>query len=176
MDAGAPRRARPDPLPRIAGAEDVLAPAVQARLIPAMQEAIAAARQARAPYGAILLDAVSGETVYRARNTRLASGDPTAHAEMNALRGAALDGIDLTRTVLVTSAEPCSMCGSAAVLVRVAGIIFGTSISTLIRCGWSLIDLPVAEVVARSFLPGLPVVGGVLAAETDPLYAAGPPV
>ncbi len=176
MDTGCTRRALPVHLPSIAGAEDVLAPAVQARLIPAMQEAIAEARQARVPYGAVVLDAVSGQTVFRARNTRLASGDPTAHAEMNALRGAALDGIDLTRTVLVASAEPCSMCGSAAVLARVAGIIFGTPITTLIRCGWSQIDLPVAEVVARSFLPGLPVVGGVLVEETDQLYTTGPPV
>ncbi len=151
-----------------------LTPAVQERLAAAMREAIAEARQARFAFGAVLLDSASGETVYRARNTG-ESGDPTAHAEVNVLRGAGLAGLALRDTVLVTTAESCPMCAAAEVWARVAGVVFGTSIAALIRYGWAQIDLPQAAIVARSTFWSMPIVGGYLVAETDPLYAGGPP-
>jgi tRNA(Arg) A34 adenosine deaminase TadA len=151
-----------------------LSPAVQERLPAAMREAIAEARQARFAFGAVLLDRDSGEPVFRAHNTS-EGGDPTAHGEVNALRGAGLAGLDLTRTVLVSTAEPCPMCGAAAVWARVAGVVYGTSIATLIRFGWGQIDLPLLDVVSRSTFWTMPIVGGYLTAETDPLYAGGPP-
>ena len=57
-----------------------------------------------------------------------------------------------------------------------AGVAFGTSIGTLIRFGWDQIDIPQWEVAARATFDRMPVVGGVLVEETDPLYAAGLPV
>jgi tRNA(adenine34) deaminase len=151
-----------------------LTPAVQERLPAAMREAIAEARQARYAFGAVLMDRDSGETVFRAHNTS-EGGDPTAHGEVNALRGAGLAGLDLTQTVLVSTAEPCPMCGAAAVWARVAGVVYGTTIATLIRFGWGQIDLPLLDVVPRSTFWTMPIVGGYLTAETDPLYAPGPP-
>jgi tRNA(Arg) A34 adenosine deaminase TadA len=147
---------------------------VAARLDAAMREAIVEARQAYYAFGAVLLDAATGQTVYGAHNTT-PTGDPTAHGEMNALRGAGLAGIDLMRTVLFTTAEPCPMCAAAAVWAQVPAIVFGTSITTLLESGWTQLEPSAATVVSYSpFGPPL-IVGGVLRQETDPLYAAGQP-
>jgi tRNA(adenine34) deaminase len=164
----------PPGLPRVATAQTDLSPAVAARLPAAMREAIAQARLARYAFGAVLLDAGTGQTVYRAHNIS-ENGDPTAHGEVTAMRGAGMAGIDLTRTVLVTTAEPCPMCAAASVWAQVAGIVFGTSIAALIRFGWSQLDLASGVVVGYSPFGVPPVVGSVLVEETDPLYAAGPP-
>ena len=161
------------PFGRVSG-QAALPPAVRGRLQAAMREAIAEAQGLDYPFGAVLLDAGSGQTVYRAHNT-LDSGDPSAFAEVNALRGAAQAGIDLRRTVLVSTADPGPLGGSVAAWAGVAGIVFGTTVEALVRWAWPEIAIPVAEVVAHSPNPGIPVVGGFLAGETDRLYAAGPP-
>ncbi|MGH2583990.1 MAG: hypothetical protein ACRDJE_03680 [Dehalococcoidia bacterium] len=158
----------------VGGADDLPAP-VRARLPDAMREAIAEAQQAALwPYGAVLVDVDTGATVHTARNA-LESGDPTLYAEVHALRGAALAGIDLRRTILVSTADPGPLAGSVAVWARVAGMVFGTSMATLLSLGWPEINIPVREVVAASPFPPVPVVGGVLAEETDRLYSGGPP-
>jgi Cytidine and deoxycytidylate deaminase zinc-binding region len=95
-----------------AGDSASLPSAVEAVLEPAMREAIAQARLARYQFGAALIDVETGATLFRAHNTTQ-DGDPSAHAEVNAMRGAGLAGIELSRTVLVTSAESCPMCASA---------------------------------------------------------------
>jgi tRNA(adenine34) deaminase len=79
------------------------------------------------PIGAVVASP-SGEILASARNARELLGDPTAHAEIVALRSAAsalglgwrLDGCTLAVTV-----EPCTMCAGAAVLARVSRIVFG---------------------------------------------------
>src|SRR5689334_19917659 len=72
-----------EPRPALAMMGDGVPAAVRARLEDAMREAIAQARMAeRFLFGAVLLDAESGETVHRAHNT-LVTGDPTAHAEID---------------------------------------------------------------------------------------------
>ncbi len=78
------------------------------------------------PIGAVVVDA-QGHELARACNAREALGDPTAHAEILALRGAAavvgswrLDGCTLVATV-----EPCTMCAGAIVLSRVSRVVFG---------------------------------------------------
>jgi tRNA(adenine34) deaminase len=96
---------------------------------PAMREALAEGRAALAtddvPIGAVVLDA-SGAVVGRGRNRREAEADPTAHAEVVALREAAaargewrLDGC-----TLVVTLEPCTMCAGAIVLSRVDRLVF----------------------------------------------------
>lgn len=154
--------------------KQALPPAVQARLADAMREAIAEARQAYYPFGAVLLDTTTGETVFRAYNAT-SSGDPSAHAEIAALRGAGLAGIDLTRTVLITSAESCPMCASGAVWAGVAGVAYGTSIPALVRFGYQQIEIRQQYVVDRSDFNTMPILGGVLSDETDLLYSGGPP-
>lgn len=156
-----------------AGEETLPAP-VLASLPRAMREAVAEARQAVYAFGAVLLDVETGATVFRAHNTTT-DGDPSAHAEVNVIRGAGLSGLDLRRTVLVTSAESCPMCAACAVWAGLAGVAYGTSIESLIRFGWKQIAIPQREVVARADFNRMPIVGPLFTEETDPLYAAGPP-
>ncbi len=91
----------------------------------ALTEARAAGEHGDVPIGAVVV--VNGEIVARAHNERELRGDPTAHAEMLALRAAAeatgssrLDG-----ATLVTTLEPCPMCAGAALLARVDRVVFG---------------------------------------------------
>ena len=78
------------------------------------------------PVGAVVLSA-SGEVIASAHNEREASHDPTAHAEVVALRraGAALGSWQLAGCTLVVTLEPCTMCAGAAVLARVSRLVFG---------------------------------------------------
>ncbi len=78
------------------------------------------------PIGAIVLSA-NGEVIARARNEREATGDPTAHAEVLALRAAAaqLGEWRLTDCTLVVTLEPCPMCAGAAAMARVGRVVFG---------------------------------------------------
>lgn len=95
-----------------------------------MAEAIAEARLAPShgdvPIGAVVLDA-SGAVVARAHNEREVRGDPTAHAEVLALRRAAdaRGSWRLEDCTLVVTLEPCTMCAGALVLSRVRRLVFG---------------------------------------------------
>lgn len=79
------------------------------------------------PVGALVIDA-DGRELAAAANAREATGDPTAHAEILALREAARHHGDRWRLggcTLVVTLEPCTMCAGAAVLARVDRIVFG---------------------------------------------------
>jgi tRNA(adenine34) deaminase len=79
------------------------------------------------PVGALVI-APDGRELAAAANAREALGDPTAHAEVLALRAAAAahgDGWRLEGCTLVVTLEPCTMCAGAAVLARVGEIVFG---------------------------------------------------
>ncbi|MGI8434123.1 MAG: nucleoside deaminase [Nocardioidaceae bacterium] len=95
-----------------------------------MQEALAYAREAGehgdVPVGAVVLDP-SGQPIAGGRNQREHDGDPTAHAEVVALRAAALErgSWRLDGCTLVVTLEPCTMCAGALVLARVARLVFG---------------------------------------------------
>jgi tRNA(adenine34) deaminase len=96
-----------------------------------MRLALDEARQALAtddvPIGAVVLGG-DGAVLSRGRNAREAVGDPTAHAEILALRAAAAvvgDGWRLDGCTLVVTLEPCTMCAGAAVLARVASVVYG---------------------------------------------------
>lgn len=96
----------------------------------AMRLALAEAERAGAsgeiPIGAIVLDR-HGTVIASAANAREATHDPTAHAEVLALRaaGIALGDWHLEGCTLVVTLEPCPMCAGAAVLARVARVVFG---------------------------------------------------
>lgn len=80
------------------------------------------------PIGAAVTDP-DGRLLATACNAREALGDPTAHAEILALRAAAAalgDGWRLERCTLAVTVEPCTMCAGAAVLARVGRIVFGS--------------------------------------------------
>ena len=97
--------------------------------VPAMREALDEARAALAtddvPIGAVVLDP-SGAVIGRGRNRREADADPTAHAEVVALREAAVARGEwrLTGCTLVVTLEPCTMCAGAIVLSRVDRLVF----------------------------------------------------
>lgn len=139
---------------------------------PAMRLALAEARAALdtddVPVGAVVLSE-AGDVLGRGRNVREAAHDPTGHAEVVALREAArargewrLDGC-----TLVVTLEPCTMCAGAAVLARVARVVFAAHDDKAGAVG-SLWD-----VVRDRRLNHRPeVVAGVLAAESTGLLDA----
>ncbi len=96
-----------------------------------MQLALEAARDAAArgetPVGAVLFDPASGEIVAVAGNGPIGAHDPTAHAEILALReGAAKRGnYRLTGLTLVVTLEPCAMCAGAISMARIGRLVFG---------------------------------------------------
>ena len=93
----------------------------------ALEEAQAAGARGEAPIGAVVVDPGTGEVVARAGNSPIALSDPTAHAEILALREAAraignyrLAGLDLYVTL-----EPCAMCAGAISHARIRRLVFG---------------------------------------------------
>ena len=91
----------------------------------AFREAERAAEHDDVPIGCVI--AHDGEVVAAAGNEREVRGDPTAHAEVLALREAsrALGGWRLTGTAMYVTLEPCAMCAGAIVLARVPRVVFG---------------------------------------------------
>jgi tRNA(adenine34) deaminase len=96
-----------------------------------MAEALVEARRARdageVPIGAIV--ALGGEIVGRGFNHPIGAGDPTAHAEIVAIRDAArrLDNYRLTGSTLCVTIEPCLMCVGAIVHARVGTLVYGAA-------------------------------------------------
>ncbi|MCB0913145.1 MAG: nucleoside deaminase [Propionibacteriaceae bacterium] len=92
----------------------------------ALAEAALAPAHGDVPIGAVVLDP-SGTELTRAHNERELTGDPTAHAEVLALRRAAdrLGSWRLEDCTLVVTLEPCTMCAGALVLARVRRLVFG---------------------------------------------------
>jgi tRNA(adenine34) deaminase len=96
-----------------------------------MHQAIAEARQALAegevPIGAVVIHEPSGQVIGRGHNRRHNDHDPTAHAEMIALRQAAgaLKSWRLLDCVMVVTLEPCAMCAGALVNARVPKLVYG---------------------------------------------------
>lgn len=105
----------------------------------ALAEAVRAGGRGEVPVGAVVLgprrpsgargtgSAGPGQVLAAAGNDREASADPTAHAEVLALRAAAAQTRDwrLTGCTLVVTLEPCTMCAGAAVLARVDRVVYG---------------------------------------------------
>ncbi len=104
---------------------------IVAAMTAALDEAKGALSDGEAPYGAVIID-TEGQIVARARDTVEGNGDPTRHAEVDAVRLAIVkDGPDLSGYILVCTGEPCSMCSSAAWWSGIRGIVFGVSMVEL---------------------------------------------
>jgi len=95
----------------------------------ALKEAEAAARRGEVPVGAVLVDSRSGEVLARTGNRVEELGDPTAHAEMLAIRaGAQALGLKrLTDADLYVTLEPCAMCAAAISFARLRRLYFGAA-------------------------------------------------
>ena len=94
----------------------------------ALDEARQAAREDEVPVGAVLV-AADGRLLARAHNRPVALHDPTAHAEILALRqaGRGLGNYRLGGCVLVVTLEPCAMCAAACIHARLAGVVYGAA-------------------------------------------------
>ena len=134
-----------------------------------MQAALDEAREATStgdvPVGAVVVGP-GGAGVGRGRNTREATGDPTAHAEVLALRdaAAALGRWRLDDCTLVVTLEPCLMCAGATVLARVPRLVLGAWDPKAGACGsqWDVVR-------DRRLNHRVEVVGGVREAECGEL-------
>jgi len=130
----------------------------------ALSQAEVAAEQGEVPVGCVV--ARRGELLAAAANARQTSGDPTAHAEVLALREAALRIGDwrLEGCRLYVTLEPCTMCAGALILARIERLIYGAPDPKAGACG------SVLDVLSH---PGLNhrvvVTTGVLAAESGEL-------
>ncbi len=94
----------------------------------ALDQATLAAHDGEVPVGAVVV-APDGAVIGRGRNAPLQANDPTAHAEIQALRQAAqtLGNYRLTGCVLLATLEPCLMCAGALVHARVKGLVYGAA-------------------------------------------------
>jgi tRNA(adenine34) deaminase len=126
----------------------------------ALRMAREAASAGEVPVGAVV--ARGGEIVAAARNRREELRDPTAHAELLALReaAAALGDWRLSDCTLYVTLEPCPMCAGAAAMARVSLIVFGAWEEKTGCCG-SAYDIPGDAVFGSS----IPCVGGVMEEE-----------
>jgi tRNA(adenine34) deaminase len=130
----------------------------------ALEQAYLAKARGEIPVGAVL--ARGDEIVSSGANCPISSNDPTAHAEVEALRaaGRALGSYRLTDTTLYVTLEPCVMCASAIVHARVRRVVFGA---------WDPRAGGVGSLIDVLALPGLnhhdDAVGGVLAEECGAL-------
>lgn len=101
----------------------------------ALDLAAEAGEKGEVPVGAVVVR--SGEVIGRAANAREATGDPTAHAEVLALREASLAAGSwrLDGAVMYVTLEPCPMCAGALVVARVRGLVFGAADPKAGACG-----------------------------------------
>ena len=95
----------------------------------ALAEAQAAADAGEAPIGAVVVDPATGAVIARAHNAPIGRHDPTAHAEILALRQAAekLGNYRLTGLTLAVTLEPCAMCAGAISHARIGRLVFGAA-------------------------------------------------
>jgi len=133
----------------------------------AMREAELASEHGDVPIGAVL--ARAGEVIATGRNERELRQDPTAHAEILALREAAqaLGSWRVLETTLYVTLEPCAMCAGAIVLARVPRVVYGASDPKAGACG------SVLDVLSEPRLNHRPEVrGGLLGEECGALLSA----
>ena len=133
----------------------------------ALEEARWAAAAGEVPVGAVVV--LDGEVVGRGHNRPVAAADPTAHAELEALRAAGrrVGNYRLTGATLYVTVEPCLMCAGACVHARLAEVVFGAldaKAGAIVSCA-RILDAPAWNHRER-------VVGGVLAAEAGELMQA----
>ena len=110
-------------------------------MVEALKEAEIAASEGEVPVGAVIVR--DGEIIARAHNMTEQTKDPTAHAEMLAIRQASqrLGGWRLPGCHMYVTAEPCSMCAGAIVWARIEKLVIGTMDPKAGACG-SVFNIP----------------------------------
>lgn len=135
----------------------------------AIEKAREGLRKGQAPFGACVVK--DGETVSCAHNTVWADMDPTAHAEVNAIREACrgLDTIDLSGCSIYTTTEPCPMCFAAIHWAKLDKVFYGASIEDAKEAGFSELTIS-AESMGSMGGSGVEVEGGVMEADCRALF------
>jgi len=126
------------------------------------------------PFFAFIVDKNSGEILCQGVNNH--NQLPIYHGEMRAIDDCAkkIPHLDWSQTVLYSTAEPCAMCEGAVIWLGISKVVYGTSIAYLTKQGWPQIQITANEVVKKSPSYHGEVIGGVLAQETDKLFAEHP--
>ncbi|WLD10068.1 nucleoside deaminase [Planctellipticum variicoloris] len=142
-------------------------------LMVAMRRALAVARLGMAsgqtPFGSVILQ--NGRVLAEAHNTVWRDTDPTAHAEINAIRLAARVSrkIDLSGAILLSTCEPCPMCLSAIHWARIDRVVFGATIDDAAAAGFHELRVGARELAELGRSP-LVVQGPVLVDECRTLF------
>lgn len=114
-----------------------------------MKQAIAITREGIAhgnsPFGAVVVK--DGRIIASTHNTVWNDTDPTAHAEVNAIRSAArtISNIDLSGTVMYTTCEPCPMCLSAIHWAKIDRVVYGATIADAASAGFNELHVDAAK-------------------------------
>lgn len=121
-------------------------------------------------FGAVIVK--NGMVLAQAHDTEASESDPTAHAEMNAIRRAAQKiGRDLRGCIIISTHEPCPMCSAAIVWAGISRVVYGMSIRDAVKAGRRRIDIGCVEIIQRA-AANIEVIGGVLKEECSMLYSS----
>lgn len=131
--------------------------------------ALSEAKKGDSPYGAVIVK--DNEVVAKGYNTVRRDSDPSAHAEMNAIRSLTtkIQNPSLEGYTIYATGEPCPMCATACVWTGLAEIIIGASIEDLILVNQSQVRMSCEEIIAKSF-KNIKVTKGVLREECLQLF------
>ncbi len=134
-----------------------------------MRLAIEEAKKGDYPYGAVIVK--NGEVIAKGHNTTIRSNDPTAHAEINAIRDATakIKKSSLEGCTLYATCEPCSMCVSACIWAGISTIVFGVSIKDILDVTEKQVNVSCEDIISKGFVD-IKVVKGVLREECMKLY------
>src|SRR5262245_61234567 len=135
----------------------------------AIEEAQAGIAKGQSPFGAAVVR--GKELIVAAHNVVWLTTDPTAHAEVNAIRLAAqkLETIDLSKCEMFTTTEPCPMCLAAIHWAKFKRVVFGAAIADAAKAGFTELHIP-AKKIAIEGGSTLIVEDGLLVSECRDLF------
>jgi len=134
----------------------------------AIREAETSLREGNHGFGAVIVK--NNETISLAHDLDETGSDPTAHAELLAIRKASLRiGKDLSGCFLISTHEPCPMCAGAIIWSRIEGIAYGFGISDAMAQGRDRIDVACEEIFGRSMV-NIKIQKGILKEACSVLY------
>lgn len=131
-----------------------------------MRQAIKVAMEAKTPYGCVILNKVTGETISAANQTK--TKGKTAHAELEAIRMMHDLGWEGSDVVLYSTGEPCPMCMGAVIWCGINEVVYGLSIGKIVKYHNQMM-LESVEVSDSSWRDTL-IIGGVLQGECIDLF------
>ncbi|MBN2251549.1 MAG: nucleoside deaminase [Candidatus Altiarchaeota archaeon] len=135
----------------------------------ALDKAANGIKKGQAPFGACI--AKAGKVISVEHNTVLADKDPTAHAEINAIRKAAkkLSSIDLSGCTIYSTCEPCPMCFAACHWAKIKKVVYGASIEDAQKAGFN--EFPVHDATLKRIgNSGIEIKSGVLQEQNLELF------